>query len=534
MLKFCRGYIYKRPKLFFSYIVTVILKTVMSYAGIILSGKFIDILISGSSVKSLLYYCLAFAGIEVFGLALNAINGYIGSILQTKLAYSLNCDLYRKMTRLPLSFINAQDMAYLSQRINVDSNTCISFFLDTYIALYVMTLSMVVSFAMILKIEYKTALILLGLAILYGVIYKAFKKPIYTRAKEYKESSAEFFGKYYECMDGTGFAKRHFIVGFFLSRLDKTYGKLLKSFLSYQKVQISMGLSEGVISTASSILIYVICGIAILNGKVTVGLFTIVLNLFGNLVGAVKFYLEYGKTYQETRVSYNRIENLINLKDETVGDIMPDGCDSIELKNVSFGYDKTIIDNFSYKFTKGNVYYIVGSNGRGKTTLLNLILGNYIDSMRGNVYINGWDIATLDMNSLKRTLIGYSEQDTFLVSGTVRENLEIFKSDDALVKRYADTFRLCNPAKENGLKLETPINIQCNNLSGGEKQKISIIRQFVLNPEVMIFDEPTASLEPDMKAVFSDTIEQLKKEKIVIIVTHDVGIIKDGDIVVNI
>ena len=533
MLKFCRRYIYKSPRLFLLYIVMVILKTMLSYAGIILSGKFIDILISGSSVRNLMYYCFAFAGIEIFCLALNATNGYIGSILQTKLAYNLNCDLYKKMVRLPLSYIDAQDMASLSQKINVDSNTCISFFLDTYIALYVMTLSMVISFVMILRIEYKTALILMGLAVLYGIIYKAFKNPIYVRTKEYKESYAEFFGKYYECLDATGFSKRHSVWDFFLERLDRTYHKLLKSFLSCQKVQISMGLSEGVISTVSNILIYVICGIAILNGKVTVGMFTIVLNLFGNLAGAVKFYLEYGKTYQETRVSFNRIKGLNDLKDETVGVIMPVSCDSIELKNVTFGYDKTVIEDFTYTFTRGNVYYILGHNGQGKTTLLNLILGNYIDSMKGKIFINGQDITSLNMNRVKSTLIGYSEQDPFLVSGSVKENLEIFKQDEDLTKHYADVFRLYNPYKENGLKPDTPINAQCNNLSGGEKQKISIIRQLVSDPEVMIFDEPTANLEPDMKRVFSETIEEIRKDKIVIIVSHDVGLIKDTDIVVS-
>ena len=82
--------------------------------------------------------------------------------------------------------------------------------------------------------------------------------------------------------------------------------------------------------------------------------------------------------------------------------------------------------------------------------------------------------------------------------------------------------------------MDSIVNVQKNNLSGGEKQKISIIRQLILNSPIMIFDEPTANLEPAIKKVFADVVNELKSDKIIIIVTHDRDIINEDDAVIQI
>lgn len=533
MLEFCRKYVYKIPYLFCIYIATILLKTALSYVSIMLSGKLIDSFIDCLSLHMLERFCILIAVLGIVSIVLTIINGYIGSIMQTKLGYLCSKDLYQKITRLPYSYLKNQDMAYLSQRINADSNACLAFFMDTYVSLYVTAISMIVSFVMILRIEFRTAIVLIVLAMVYGFMYKVFRNPIYVSANRYKEASAHFFGKYYECMESVCFSKNHSVKNVFLEKMDKAFGGLFKDFIHYQKVQLSYVACDGFISTASSIFVYVICGIAILNGKVSIGLFTVVLNLFGNLAASVKFFLDYGKTYQETKVSYDRIEAINNLKEENCGNIVIDNCSYVKAENLSFGYNSKIIRNFSYDFHKGNVYYIVGQNGAGKTTLVNLILGNYQDSMDGNVLFNGNRICNVNMINARKNIIGYSEQDTFLVSGTVRENLELFCKNNDIMEKYVEELKLFSDKNGDGLSINSQINIQQNNLSGGEKQKISIIRQLIQNPDIMIFDEPTANLEPAIKRKFAEILQSIKKDKIIIVVTHDRDIISGEDIVVN-
>lgn len=533
MLKFCRKYVYKSPVTFGIYLVTILIKTGLSYISIILSGELIDSFMQDLSLNMLGRFCLWLAVIGAMSLVIIFINGYVGSLMQTKLGYLCSKDLYQKIIRLPYSYLKNQDMAYMSQKINDDSNTCLSFFLDTYIGFYVSVISMLVSFVMILRIEFRTSIILMVLAVLYGLMYRVFKNSIYLSANRYKEGKAHFFGKYFECMDSVCFCKNHSIKNYFLGSMDDAFGELFRSFIHYQKVQLSLAACDGVISTTSYILVYFICGMAIIYGKVSIGLFTVVLNLFGNLATSVKFFLDYGKMYQETKVSYDRIKAINNLPEEKYGDAIIDVCDSVEVKNLTFGYQSTIIKDFTYDFRKGNVYYIVGRNGAGKTTLVNLLLGNYLDSMDGDVSINGKQISDIDMGAARKKIIGYSEQDTFLVSGTVRENLELFNKDNAILEKYTEELKLFSSINGDGLSEDSKINIQQNNLSGGEKQKISIIRQLIQNPEIMIFDEPTANLEPMIKRKFAEILHTIKNDKIIIVVTHDKDIIGEDDVVVN-
>ncbi len=175
----------------------------------------------------------------------------------------------------------------------------------------------------------------------------------------------------------------------------------------------------------------------------------------------------------------------------------------------------------------------MGKNGVGKSTLLNLILGCYVDEMRGTIFIDGIDIRELDMIWLKRKVMGYSEQDTCLICGTINENLTLFGNSGNDLEKYLDAFSFCNGKVDKELLLDSQINVQQNNLSGGEKQKISIIRQLVLDPHVMIFDEPTANLESEGKKIFADILQRIKSNKIIIIVTHDPSLIGDEDVIIK-
>lgn len=519
--------------MFIFFIVTVIIKTILSYISIVLSGNFIDMLVSGGTEYLLIKYCLIVGSVGIASLVLGIMNGYMGTKIQTEQSYSLSRDIFDHMEKLPMSFIEKQDTAYLSQRINTDTNALLSFFIDNYIALYVSIASMIVSFVMIIRIDFRLAIILGVLSIAYYIMYVIFKKKIFKGMNHYREKSAAFFGRYYESMESIGFIKNHSVKDIYMERLDQSFSGLFKSLLSYQKVQFSMSACDGVLSTAANLVIYLLGGLAILQGNVTIGLFTIVLSLFGNLVSSVKFFLSYGKSYQEAMVSLRRIEELMKIPQATNGYEKLYTAETISLNNVSFGYDKPILNDFSYTFKKGNIYCIVGKNGVGKSTLLNLILGSYVDEMRGDIYIDGIDIRKLDMMWLKRKVMGYSEQDTCLICGTIKENLTLFYNNENYLEKYLEAFSFCNGKVDEGLLLDSQINVLQNNLSGGEKQKISIIRQLVLDPCIMIFDEPTANLESEGKKIFADILQRIKSNKIIIIVTHDPSLIGDEDVIIK-
>lgn len=232
--------------------------------------------------------------------------------------------------------------------------------------------------------------------------------------------------------------------------------------------------------------------------------------------------MNFGKHYQEALASYNRIEEILNIPCEKSGDILLDKIRTIELRNVSFKYgDKEVIKNFSYTFEKGNIYFLIGCNGIGKSTLLNLISGQHINEYTGSILFNDVNVCNLDICSLRKKAIGFSEQETILLADTVKNNLELFNKNDKNLNEYIEQLDLLAYIRQLDNGIRSIINTQQNNISGGEKQKISIIRQLLQNPDVMLFDEPTSALEINSKANLMKILREIKKNKIVIIVTHD-------------
>lgn len=455
--------------------------------------------------------------------------------MQALLSYNMSKDLFEHMLSISGNYIKEADMTYLSQKINNDCNTIASFIIDTFISIFINVFILMFSLLIIINLDKKIALILSILAIVYFIIYLSFRKPIYNKILVHKENSSHFFSSFFECISSIEFIKRHSIKETFIARLDKSFTNVMSSLLAYQKLQIGLTGSDSLITMFATLIVYIIGGLNIMIDALTVGEFTITLNLFNTMLNSVKFFLNVGKIYQETLASFHRIEEILHIPSELYGTISIKKIRSIELRNVNFKYgEKEVIKNFNYTFTKGNIYFLIGDNGTGKTTLLNLIIGQYMNNYSGKVLYNNIDVSNLDVNTLRKTKLGFSEQETILVADTVQNNLELFKKSDENLDYYIEKLNLSSYIRklQNGMKNE--INTQHNNISGGEKQKISIIRQLLLNPDVMIFDEPTSALENNSKTNLMEILRKEKDDKIIIIVTHDKTLYDDEDIVINI
>lgn len=534
IIKFSRKYIFKYKLLFSTFIVTIIFITNLTFFQTYISGVFIDFLIGFKNIKFLYKYVIIFGIASILGIITNILNGYIGTKIQGLVSYKMSKDIFVHMTHLPDSYTKSIDTTYFSQRINTDCNVITSFFIDTFINLFVNVFVFGISIFIIIKLDIRIAVILGILAIIYFVVYIVFRKPIYNKMLRHKENSSSFFSSFFECINNIEFIKKHSIMEIYRKRLDQSFTKVMSSLLDYQKVQIGLTGSDSIITTLGMLTVYIVGGLSILSNKLTVGAFTITLNLFNGMLNSVKIFLNFGKAYQETLVSYNRIEEILNIPYEKNGNILLDTINKIELKNVSFKYgDQNVIKNFSYTFRKGNIYFLIGCNGVGKSTLLNLISGEHINDYTGSILFNDIDICKLDICSLRKKNIGFSEQETILLADTVQNNLELFIKYKDTLNNYIERLDLlsCISQLDNGIK--TLINSQQNNISGGEKQKISIIRQLLLNPEVMLFDEPTSALEIKSKINFMDILREIKKDKIIIIVTHDKMLYNEGEVIID-
>lgn len=199
-----------------------------------------------------------------------------------------------------------------------------------------------------------------------------------------------------------------------------------------------------------------------------------------------------------------------NLKKETFED-------KIVFKDVSVRFgEKVVLEKVNLEIKKGQRVSIIGRSGVGKTTLVSL-LPRFFDPCEGEILIDNVDLRSIDIRSLRR-IIGFVEQEPFIFDDTIYENVRIAKPEakkheieDALWKaelRLSDFGR----------------NFRCGeggrNLSQGQKQRIAIARVFLKNPPIVIMDEPTASVDPELEDNLLKTFEELMRNKTVIVVSH--------------
>jgi len=198
--------------------------------------------------------------------------------------------------------------------------------------------------------------------------------------------------------------------------------------------------------------------------------------------------------------------------------------EKLEFKNVTFRHKSATensVDNISFKAQTGDSIAFVGPSGSGKSTLVKLLVGLYTP-LSGDIYFDDVSVKDIRYNKIRRQ-IGFVTQDTQLFAGTVRQNLQFIKP---AATEEEMTAALQKSASYNLLKtpkgLDTVLGEGGTKLSGGEKQRLSIARALLRKPQILIFDEATASLDSLTEEAISETINTIaaEKQQIIIAIAH--------------
>ena len=244
-------------------------------------------------------------------------------------------------------------------------------------------------------------------------------------------------------------------------------------------------------------------------------------------------------TYQETRASMEKLQSILDMRPELKpenGKII-DKLDSIIFENVGFIYKESgeaSAENINLEIRKGQTVAFVGPSGAGKTTLIKLMLGLYKPT-EGKILLNGVSSIDVDYDSLKHR-IGYVSQETQLFAGTVRENL-LFVKPDATDEKCLEALQHSSTIKiieRNGGGLDTKIGEGGIKISGGERQRLAIARALLREPDLIVFDEATSSLDSMTEKEITETIKNITKIRpnlITVMIAHRLSTIMHSDVI---
>ena len=195
----------------------------------------------------------------------------------------------------------------------------------------------------------------------------------------------------------------------------------------------------------------------------------------------------------------------------------------IEFKNVKFQYPRQSVpalDGISFKITAGERIGIIGRIGSGKTTIEKLMMGLY-QAQEGTVLMDGTEISQLDPAACRRN-IGYVPQDIVLFYGSVKDNIVYGApfADDRAVLRAAKIAGVTEFVARHPQGFDMPVGERGEKLSGGQRQAVSVARSLILDPPILLMDEPTNMMDNRTEEIFKTNLETLSKDKTLIIVTH--------------
>ncbi|KGM95771.1 hypothetical protein Z968_08265, partial [Clostridium novyi A str. 4552] len=180
------------------------------------------------------------------------------------------------------------------------------------------------------------------------------------------------------------------------------------------------------------------------------------------------------------------------------------------------------------------IYYIIGKNGSGKSTLIDLILGLY-PNYEGEIYYNDINIKEIDIESVRKNLISVTEQEPNLINTTLIDNFTYGFSQYDLgeIEKYCKKLSIYEFIINLPNKFNFIIGDNSSKISGGEKQKISLIHSLIKKSNILILDEPTSALDKHSVNQLKDILQDIKTNKIIIIITHDNDLLDIADSVIE-
>lgn len=489
----------------------------------LIAGNFINKLISNPRMGIITQYCLVILILNLISYFLAYMIMRLNISIQINSTFNLNKNILQKIQRVSLLYLQNKDIAYMNQRINNDVNTMVIFVINVIKDVLVNMISLLFSISFLFRISELIFFVFFIVLILYILLYKTLKRRLLLLKKLVLERQSEYFSKLQEMLTYVKFTKIYNYTDFLIKPLTKKNDELKKTLLENQKYTYILTVSEQIIVMIFQICLYIIGGVQVINGKLSVGMFTIMSTYLGNVITSFKYFSTLYQQYLSAYVSYQRIIEFENLKDDNCGNMNIEDVEEIFLDNFSYTYNtqNKIIDNINYKFKVNEIYFISGKNGSGKTTLVNSILGLYSE-YDGNILVDGYSIKNINMYSFREKFVSFIDQHGLLINSSIYENISLNQNISIkTIETYLLDFGLIKAYDEANEYLSKNINELSSNLSGGECQKICLIREFLRNKKVMIFDEPTSYLDVYSKNVFIKYVRNLKKNHIVIIISHD-------------
>ena len=449
--------------------------------------------------------------------------------ISAKLQYFLSEQSFAHLMKMKMSYFNSTNYAELLNNINTDIGKMVMISDESIFFVVTQTFNMIGGLIGLFIIDYRMSILVIIFIPIKCIVMKYFAKKQKSIMEDFIRRNQEYAKWFGDTVEGIKEVKLFNI-------FDKKHNEFLirqKGIIDKQK-QMNM-LSQWNIITDSimvqllSTVLYIVGGSLVFDLQLSVGSVFAFITYSSYVTGPISAILNIGYLLSGIIPSTKRYYEFMDLQEETEsGKHLEPIFGELRLQNVSFSYEvgKPVLRAINLTFPKGSKTALMGRNGSGKTTIINLLTRVY-NPVSGYILLNETDISEISLHKY-RNMVSVVSQQIYLFNDTIRNNICLYQNvSDEVIRAACNESGLEDFLKE--VSLDYVVGQNGAMLSGGQKQKIALVRALVHDKPIIIFDEVTSNTDSYSEYQINNLLHTRLKNKTVIIITHKREILSEVD-----
>ncbi|EHK2328547.1 ABC transporter ATP-binding protein [Clostridium perfringens] len=502
-----------------------------------ITRNIINDVIPNKQIKLLFVFAVVLTLIFLIKAGLNYFMQYWGHVVGVRMQADMRRDLFDKLQDMPNKYFDNNKTGVIMSRIINDLLDISELAHHGPEDLFISLVMLVGSFIILCTINVPLTIITFAI-IPFLLFYTIHKRNKMKKAfKETRVKTGEVNATIENSISGVRVTKSFGNKAYEMEKFDKSNGIFKKAREHAYKAMAEYFSGMFFLVDMLELIVLIAAGYFTYLGKINIGDFAAYLLYIKMFLQPIRKLINFNEMFQNGMSGFERYEEIMNEENEKEipnAKELKDVRGKITIKDVTFRYDnkESILENFNLDIEAGKMVALVGPSGGGKTTICNLI-PRFYDYESGQIFIDDVDISTVTLKSLREN-IGIVQQDVFLFTGTIKENI-MYGNPNATDEEVIEAAKnACLHDFIMGLEdgYDTFIGERGVKLSGGQKQRISIARVFLKNPAILILDEATSALDNVTEYEIQKALEELSKDRTTLVVAHRLSTVKNSDEIV--